>query len=530
MFKMIKVRQIKMEVLSDNETSRLNALLKKTNLKEKDIIDYKITKQSLDARDKENILYVYEMIVKINNELEYLKKNNNKDISYYEEETYKYEKIGTDIIENNIVIVGSGPAGLFCAYVLLENGYKPIIIERGKRIEERIKDVEEFWNNNILHINSNVQFGEGGAGTFSDGKLNTMVKDKNNRMKKVFSTFAECGAPNDILYSYKPHIGTNELRNVIVNMRNKIINMGGKFLYETKLTNLIIENDKLKSIIVNDNEEIMCDALVLAIGHSARDTFEMLYEKEIEMENKPFAVGLRIQHNQKMINESQYGKKYAEILSSSSYKLTHQSSSGRGVYTFCMCPGGFVVNASSEENRLVVNGMSNHNRDEENSNSAIIVSINELDYGTNIFDGVRYQRLLEEKAYNLCEGKIPLQLFKDYKANKVSKEFKSIRPIIKGDYAFGNLNELFNDEINDSIKETIKEFGKKIKGFDNDDVILAGVESRTSSPIKIIRDENFESNIKGIFPCGEGAGYAGGITSAAIDGIKVAEAIGKIYK
>jgi len=332
------------------------------------------------------------------------------------------------------------------------------------------------------------------------------------------------------LYSYKPHIGTNELRNVIVNMRNKIINMGGKFLYETKLTNLIIENDKLKSIIVNDNEEIMCDALVLAIGHSARDTFEMLYEKEIEMENKPFAVGLRIQHNQKMINESQYGKKYAEILSSSSYKLTHQSSSGRGVYTFCMCPGGFVVNASSEENRLVVNGMSNHNRDEENSNSAIIVSINELDYGTNIFDGVRYQRLLEEKAYNLCEGKIPLQLFKDYKANKVSKEFKSIRPIIKGDYAFGNLNELFNDEINDSIKETIKEFGKKIKGFDNDDVILAGVESRTSSPIKIIRDENFESNIKGIFPCGEGAGYAGGITSAAIDGIKVAEAIGKIYK
>ena len=527
---MLKVRQIKIEVLSDNETSRFDALLKKTKLKKENILNYKTTKQSLDARDKNNILHVYEMIVEISNEEKYLKNNKNKDISYYEEENYKYEKNGTKELRNNIVIVGSGPAGLFAGYILAENGYKPIIIEQGKKIEERIKDVEDFWNNNNLKLNSNVQFGEGGAGTFSDGKLNTLIKDKFNRMKKVFNTFVECGAPEDILYSYKPHIGTDKLRNVIINMRNKIIDMGGTFLYETKLTNIVVNNNQIHKIIVNDNKEINCDALILAIGHSARDTFEMLHQNNVEMQNKPFAVGLRIQHNQSVINESQYGKKYAKVLSSSSYKLTHQTSSGRGVYTFCMCPGGFVVNASSEEKRLVVNGMSNHDRNEKNSNSAIIVTVSEKDYGTNLFDGVKYQRLLEEKAYNLCNGKIPVQLFKDYKDNKISVDFKSVKPVIKGEYDFGNLNELFSLEINNSLIETISVFSKKIKGFDDDASILAGVESRTSSPIKIIRDENFESNIKGIFPCGEGAGYAGGITSAAVDGIKVAETIGKIYK
>jgi len=526
---MIKVRQIKVEVLSDSDEERLNALLNKTKLKKENILSYKISKQSLDARDKENILYVYEMIVEIQNEEKYLKQNKNKDITYFEEEQYTFEHTGTKELKNNIIIVGSGPAGLFAAYILAENGCKPIIIERGKKIEERIIDVETFWNKNILNKNSNVQFGEGGAGTFSDGKLNTLIKDKNNRMKKVFNTFVECGAPKDIMYSYKPHIGTDMLRNVIVNMRNKIINMGGKFLYETTLTNIIVENNKLKKIVVNNKDEIECDALILAIGHSARDTFEMLYKNNLEMQNKPFAVGLRIQHNQDMINESQYGKKYAKVLRASSYKLTHQIN-GRGVYTFCMCPGGYVVNASSEENRLVVNGMSNHGRDEKNSNSAIIVTVNENDYGQNIFDGVKFQRLLEEKAYEIGNGKIPIQLFKNYKENKISNNFENVLPTIKGEYTFANLNELFSKEINDALKNTINEFGKKIKGFNNDNSILAGVESRTSSPIKIIRDENFESNIKGIFPCGEGAGYAGGITSAAIDGIKVAEIIGKIYK
>ena len=527
---MIKVRQIKVEVLKDNEDTRLKAIIIKTKLKKEDIIDYKISKQSLDARDKNNILYVYEMILTIKNEENYLKYIKNKDITYYEEEIYNFEKTGTKDVKNNIVIVGAGPAGLFAAYTLLENGYKTLIIERGKKIEDRIIDVEEFWDKNILNKNSNVQFGEGGAGTFSDGKLNTLIKDKYSRMKKVFETFVECGAPKEILYSYKPHIGTDKLRKVIINMRNKIIEMGGKFLYETTLTNIITKNNELIKIIVNEKDEIECDALILAIGHSARDTFEMLHNQNIEMQNKPFAVGLRISHNQTMINESQYGKKYSHILGASSYKLTHQTKKGRGVYTFCMCPGGFVVNASSEENRLVVNGMSNYNRDEVNANSAIIVTINELDYGTNILDGIKYQRKLEEKAYELGKGNIPIQLFKDYKENKMSNKTETVMPITKGKYSFANLNELFSNDINESIKEGVISFGKKIEGFDNDDAILAGVESRTSSPIKIIRDENFESNIKGIFPCGEGAGYAGGITSAAVDGIKVAEAIGKIYK
>ena len=526
---MIRVRQIKIEVLKDNEDNRLDALLHKTKLKKEEIINYKISKQSLDARDKNNILYVYEMLLEIKNEDKYLNYNKNKDIEFYIEEPYKFEHSGTLDIKDNIVIVGSGPAGLFAAYTLVENGYKPIIIERGKKVEERIIDVENFWNQNILNKNSNVLFGEGGAGTFSDGKLNTLIKDSNNRVKKVFNTFVENGAEEDILFSYKPHIGTDKLRNVIVNMRNKIINMGGVFLYNTTLTDLVIENNELRKIIINDSEEINCNALILAIGHSARDTFEMLLKNKLNMQNKPFAVGLRIQHNQSMINESQYGEKYAKILGASSYKLTHQTN-GRGVYTFCMCPGGFVVNASSEKNRLAINGMSNHNRDEVNANSAIIVTVNELDYGTNILDGVRYQRILEEKAYNIGNGKIPVQLFKDYKNNLLSNEFEDVLPVIKGDYAFANLNELFSLEINNAIKKAISAFGKKIKGFDNDYAILAGVESRTSSPVKIIRNENFESNIKGIFPCGEGAGYAGGITSAAVDGIKVAEAIGKIYK
>ena len=332
------------------------------------------------------------------------------------------------------------------------------------------------------------------------------------------------------MYSYKPHIGTDILRKVIINMRNKILSMGGKILYETTLTNLIIENNRLKQIEINNKEKIDCEALILAIGHSARDTFEMIYKNKLDIENKPFAVGLRIEHKQKMIDESQYGSKYANILSKSTYKLTHQTKSGRGVYTFCMCPGGFVVNASSEEKRLVVNGMSNYDRGEDNSNSAIIVTVNEKDYGNNILDGVKFQQKLEEIAYKLCNGKIPIQLYKDYKNNVISNKYETVLPITKGEFDFANLNNLFTEDINNSLKESIEVFGKKIKGFNNDDSLLLGVESRTSSPIKIVRDENYESNIKGIFPCGEGAGYAGGITSAAVDGIKVAEAIGKIYK
>lgn len=520
---MIRVRQVKIPIISDN-----NEYIKKKIIKilKADILSYKIIKKSIDARDKNNILYVYEFDVEVDNEKVIHK---NKDIFISPKEEYRFPKPGNEILDNKIVVVGSGPAGLFCSYLLAEAGYKPLIIEQGERIEDRVKTVEEFFKTNKLNELSNVQFGEGGAGTFSDGKLNTLVKDKMFRGKKVFEVFIENGAPEEIMYLQKPHIGTDILRKVIINMRNKIITMGGEFRYNTKLTDLIIEKNRLEGIEVNNNETIACNNLVLAIGHSARDTFYLLHDKNLNMKQKPFAVGFRIEHPSEMINKSQYGDNY-KLLPPASYKLTYQASTGRGVYSFCMCPGGFVVNASSEKNRLVVNGMSNYKRDEINSNSAIVVTVNNNDFGDGLFAGIEFQRKLEEEAYKLGNGLIPVQLYKDFKENRESTKFGEITPNTKGSYKLTSLNDIFSSDINNSIIEAMTNFDKKIKGFARDDAIFLGVESRTSSPIIIERDELKESNIKGIYPCGEGAGYAGGITTAAIDGIKVAEEIAKRYK
>ncbi len=524
MSKMLKVRQVKIDVLNDNETTRLQALCQKLHLRQNEILDYQITKQSLDARDKEKIMYVYEFNVKLNDEQKYLKI---KDVLIANEEVYQFPYVNGNS-QVRPVIIGCGPAGLFCAYVLAENGFHPIVIEQGEKMEKRIKTVNHFWETGILNANSNVQFGEGGAGTFSDGKLNTMIKNENHRHEKVFNTFVEHGAPSDILYSYKPHIGTDCLSRVIVSIRKKIEEMGGSFYFEKKLTDIVIDNNHIKEIILNDSERFACDFLVLALGHSSRDTFHMLYEHGLLMESKPFAVGLRVSHRQKMINESQYGKKYADKLGSANYKLTYQSSHHRGVYSFCMCPGGYVVNASSVRNQLVINGMSNYLRDSENANSAIVVTVSQADFGPNPLDGVKYQESLEKAAYGLGNGLIPVQLYKDYQKKQISNRFLDVNPLFKGKYTFGDLNKLFSEEINSDIKEAMTYFGKKIKGFDSDGTILAAVESRTSSPIKMFRDECLQSNIKGIFPCGEGAGYAGGITSSAIDGIKVAEMVAKL--
>lgn len=521
---MIRVRQIKIEVTNDNNSNRLKIISKKLGISLTDIKDIKIVRQSLDARNKNNIYYVYDFDVCINNENKVLKKKHSNLIYLSPNEEYIPPK-RINNTKDNIIIVGSGPAGLFCGYILAENGYRPIIIERGEKVEDRIKTVEEFWNTGKLNTESNVQFGEGGAGTFSDGKLNTLVNDSNNRKKKVLETFVLCGADNDILYSYKPHIGTDILAIVIKNMRNKIISMGGKFLYSTCLTDIIVKDNEIKGIIVNNKEKIECSNLVLAIGHSSRDTFEMLYKNNINMEAKPFAVGVRVIHNQDMINESQYGKKYKDLLGSASYKLTYKASNNRGVYSFCMCPGGYVVNASSYNNMLAVNGMSYHNRDSKCANSAIIVTVGPKDFGSNPLDGINFQKNLESKAYLLGNGKIPIQLLEDFYNNKVSIKFGNVLPTIKGSYKFSNLNELLPSYISDSIKEAFTSFGTKINGFNNNDTILAGIESRTSSPVRIIRNELYQANIKGIYPCGEGAGYAGGITSASIDGIKVAEKI-----
>ena len=525
---MIRIRQIKIEIAKNNLNEIKKYIAHKLKIKDSTIKTIKINKQSLDARRKNNICYIYEVDAEIENEKNILKKNISKDVFESPIEKYHFNACGKEKLNNRPIVVGSGPAGLFTAYLLAQYGYKPIIIERGKKVEERVKSIEEFWKTGKLDFNSNVQFGEGGAGTFSDGKLNTLVKDKEFRMKKVFEIFVKHGAPKEIMYVNKPHIGTDILRDVIINIRNEIIKNGGEFRYDTKLTNIIFNNNKLESIEVNNHEIINCDVLVLAIGHSARDTFEMLYKNNLEMTSKPFAVGIRIQHSQELINKSQYGN-FSDMLEPASYKLTYKAGT-RGVYSFCMCPGGYVVDASSEHNRLAINGMSNYKRDSSNANSAIIVTISPKDFGPNALDGIKFQRTLEEKAYKVGQGKIPIQLYKDFCNNKVSKEFKSIKPVFKGNYTFANLNDIFPSYISDSLKEGIAYFDTKIKGFGSDDAILAGVESRTSSPVKIIRNEEYNSNILGIYPCGEGAGYAGGITTSAMDGIKMAEMIAKKYK
>ncbi|MBE6147002.1 MAG: FAD-binding protein [Firmicutes bacterium] len=526
---MINVRQIKIPVLKDSDIEIKNKLSHKLKINENDILSFEIKKRSIDARNKDEILYCYELDVSVKNEEKVLKRTKSNDILPATGDEYTFKITGQQKMKYHPIVVGSGPAGLFAAYLLAENGYKPIVLERGEKIEDRIKTVESFWETGNLNPNSNVQFGEGGAGTFSDGKLNTLVKNTKNRNYKVFETFVECGAPKEIMYDNKPHIGTDILRNVVINLRNKIIKLGGEFHYNSTLTNLRIENNELVEIEINNKEKIPCENLILAIGHSARDTFAMLYKNQIKMTPKSFAVGVRIQHSQDKINESQYGDNFKNILPPASYKLTYTTKKNRGVYSFCMCPGGYVVNASSEENRLAINGMSNYQRETENANSAIVVTVTPDDFGNNPLDGLEYQRKLEEKAYTLGNGNIPIQLWKDYKNNQISTEFLSINPVFKGKYTFADLNELFSDDINEALKEGIESFKYKIKDYALDDAILAGVESRTSSPVRIERDEFGNSNIKGIFPCGEGAGYAGGITTAAMDGIKVAEMIASIY-
>ena len=515
---MIRVSNIKIDILNDNEDNILNKLEKE--IKEK-VISYKIIKKSIDAR--KDIKFVYTFDVEVNNEEKVLRRN--KNIIKTPKEEYVLNITGDKYLNNRPVIIGTGPAGLFLGYMLSKYGYKPILIERGEKIEDRVKTVEKFWEENSLNTESNVQFGEGGAGTFSDGKLNTLVKDKFYRMKKVFEIFIECGAPEDIMYDYKPHIGTDKLRDVVINMRNKIISFGGEFKYNTKLTDLIINNNKLEGIIVNDKDEIKTNNIFLAIGHSARDTYEVLNKRGLEMKSKPFAVGLRIEHKQEDINKSLY-KEYYDKLGPASYKLTYNTKEGRGVYSFCMCPGGYVVNASSEKNRLAINGMSNYDRGSGIANSALVVSVTPNDYGEGLFDGVRFQRQLEEKAYELGSGFIPCQKYIDFVNNKETKEFDYI--LTKGNYKSTNLNKLLPSFVSDSIKEAMPIFKKQISCFDKG--VLLGIESRTSSPITILRNEDGESNIKGVYPVGEGAGYSGGITTSAMDALKQVENFVKIFK
>lgn len=538
---MLRIQQLNLEIPHfQTETEYDNyqkkqlekKILKLLKIQSKDLKSFSIVRRSLDARKKPILFYSYIVDVEVTGEQQIFQKCRQKNISLIENKEYHFPKIqGKGISEefSRPVIIGLGPAGLFCGYYLAMQGLNPIILERGKMVEERLKDVEEFWNTGVLNTESNVQFGEGGAGTFSDGKLNTLVKDKYGRNKEVLKVFVENGAPEKIIYDQKPHIGTDVLMDVVRNMREKMLSLGAEIHYETQMTEIMQKNGKITGVKTRDGQIFSTNIVVLAIGHSARDTFKMCYDEKILMEAKPFAVGFRVEHPQKLINIQQYGEDYPDCLPTAAYKVTAKSDSGRGVYSFCMCPGGYVVNASSEEGHLAINGMSYSKRNGKNANSAIIISVTPEDFsGQGPLSGVEFQRQIEKKAYEIGNGKIPVQYYKDFKGQSEHTGFieKDFTPAIKGAYHFSEVNQILSKELNASFIQGMEHFHKILPGFGDDYALVSGIESRTSSPLRILRDESGQSPaLKGLYPCGEGAGYAGGITSAAMDGIYIAEKI-----
>lgn len=530
---MLRINQLKLPVGHSEEEllRRVKKLLRCQEMPEISIV-----RRSIDARKKPELYFNYILNVQVKNQAEVYRRCDKRQVLIWEETDYRFPVCGYKG-KMRPVIIGTGPAGLFCGYMLAEAGFRPILLERGKTVEERTGDVQAFWESGKLNPESNVQFGEGGAGTFSDGKLNTLVKDKYGRNRKVLSLFVKAGAPSEILYDHKPHIGTDILSRVVVNMRNAILDMGGEVRFDAKVTDIMYRDSHITGVIINGKERLDAEYVVLAPGHSARDTFAMLYEKGISMEAKPFAVGMRVEHPQELINLSQYGKREEKALGSAPYKVTAAASNGRGVYSFCMCPGGYVVNASSEPERLAVNGMSYSGRDGSNANSAIIVSVTPEDYGADgPLSGIEFQRRLEKKAFEIGKGKIPVERYGDYKkavaeekeganAEEISVISPDFAPSIKGAWDFAPVHEILPTALKTAFVEGMEQFGRVIKGFNDGAVLIEGLESRTSSPVRILRDEGLQSSIRGLYPCGEGAGYAGGITSAAMDGIRVAEEV-----
>lgn len=508
---MIRFNNIKIrEDLSEEEL--LNYLCKKERLYKENIISWYIARKSIDARNKNDVFYNYTI------DMEYDGEYDLKNVVHIEK-----EKLDDIVVrrksKDRPIIVGCGPAGLFCALTLVENGIKPIIFEQGSKVEERKKEVEDFRLNKKFKTSSNVQFGEGGAGTFSDGKLTTGINSF--FCNSVLDSFYRFGAPKEILYMNKPHIGTDNLINIIRNMREYIISLGGEFHFNEKINDFIIEDGEIKGVI--GNEKYYTDTVILAIGHSARDTFYRLYEHGILMEKKNFSVGVRIEHKQKMINDSQYGTITKLKLPPAEYKVVYHGDE-RSCYSFCMCPGGYVMASSSEENSIVTNGMSEYKRNGENANSALLVNVLTTDLGDSPLSGIDFQEKLEKDAFVLggSNYNAPIQRVEDFLLNRKSTFIGEVKPTYLPGVTLCNLNEILPKFVSNTLKEGIIYFDKKIKGFASNDAILTGVETRSSSPVRIIRNNEFVSNINGIYPCGEGPGYAGGIMSAAVDGIKCA--------
>ena len=525
------------------------------NLRIKNYKNYKIIRESLDSRKHDNIHFQVSIGVNADNEDKIIRSVHNNNVMLTKEQKYAFPHIlNTDIrdyLDDNPifrpVIIGSGPAGYHAAIKLAHAGFKPIVLERGKPVEQRIQDVEAFWNGDGLNTESNVCFGEGGAGTYSDGKLNTGNKDRDGIIHEVLETFVKYGADPEILYKAKPHIGTDVLRDILKNMRSDIERLGGEIRFGNKLVDIEHFTDSSDPDVNKCNldlyrlkvkpsgaeiYEIITPCVILAIGHSARDTYEMLKAREFSMEQKPFAMGVRVEHSAEMINQAMYGKdykaRYGDSLPTADYKLVYHTEGGRNVFSFCMCPGGYVVNSATEDGTTVVNGMSYSGRAGINSNSAIVVSITPDDFESDdVLSGADLQKKLEQASFNAGNGGIPLQLYGDLKDNRSSDKIGEVVPAIKGKWNFADLRQVLPEFMVEALLEAMQYFGSRIEGFDNPDTVMTAIESRTSSPVKIIRDKELlmAPDHPGIIPCGEGAGYAGGITSAAVDGIKAAEAV-----
>ena len=531
----IKLPLVQAETLKHQDDEIRAAILKRLEIPESELIRFEIFKRGVDARKSHAILYVYNIDVEVKNEAKILARfKKDPHIKPAPDTSYKFVATSTQTSEHRPVVVGFGPAGIFSALILAQAGFKPIVLERGKEVRERTKDTWGLWRKGKLNPESNVQFGEGGAGTFSDGKLYSQIKDPKHYGRKVLQEFVKAGAPEEILYISHPHIGTFKLVSMVEEMRNAIISLGGEIRFDHRVTEIDVQDQQVQGVTLQTGEYLPTRHLVLAVGHSARDTFEMVYNKGIYVEAKPFSIGFRIEHPQSLVDRARYGKSYSDDilqkLGAADYKLVHHAHNGRSVYSFCMCPGGTVVAATSEPNRVVTNGMSQYSRNERNANAGIVVGITpEVDYPDHPLAGIELQRQLESHAFVLggSNYSAPGQLIGDFLANRASTEFGEVTPSYTPGVHLTNLESALPEFAINAIREAIPAFAKQIPKFDLADGILTGVETRTSSPIRIKRDDDTlqSINTKGLFPCGEGAGYAGGILSAAVDGIRVAEAV-----
>ncbi|AIS16031.1 hypothetical protein LT40_00855 [Pseudomonas rhizosphaerae] len=528
---MLRITELKLPLDHSDDAVR-PAIVQRLGIADADLLDFTLFKRSYDARKKNSELqFIYTIDLQVNGEADVLERFvDDHNVNVAPDVSYKVVGHAPQDYAQRPLVVGFGPCGIFAALLLAQMGFKPIVLERGKEVRQRTKDTWGLWRKNVLNAESNVQFGEGGAGTFSDGKLYSQIKDPQHHGRKVLHEFVKAGAPEEILYVSKPHIGTFRLTGMVENMRQQIIALGGEIRFEQKVTDLLVDGERLQGVVLESGEQLHANHVVMALGHSARDTFRMLHARKVFMEAKPFSIGFRVEHPQGIIDRARLGK-YAghPKLGAADYKLVHHAKNGRSVYSFCMCPGGTVVAATSEPGRVVTNGMSQYSRNERNANSGIVVGITpEQDYPGGPLAGIELQEQLESTAYLLggSNYQAPAQLLGDFVAGKPSTALGSVEPSYKPGVTLGDLALSLPDFAIEAIREALPAFERQIKGFSMHDAVLTGIETRTSSPLRITRGADYQSlNLKGLFPAGEGAGYAGGILSAGVDGVRIAEAV-----